>query len=87
MELISYATFKKRYWGTPEENGFKFCGDDCGYGLFKSCYPKDVAKVIIDSTFVGKNIEDCIFVYVPHYYRGVNSLQDRIEVYYKKKKK
>lgn len=86
MELISYATYSKKYWwGRPAQNGYKFCGEEHDYGMFKSRRPKEVAKGIIDAVFAGKDIENYVFVYIPRYYRGRNNLQDRIEVYYRKK--
>lgn len=85
MNLISYQTYKKR---TSISNilsdGFRLCGEDYGYSLFKSINPKDVAKILIKEVFTNEESEKMIFVYVPHYYRGRNNLQDRIEVYYRK---
>lgn len=86
MKIISYTTYSKKYWwARPAQNGCKFCGEDYGYGMFKTRRPKEVAKAIIEAVFAGKDIENYVFIYIPHYYRGKNNLQDRIEVYYRKK--
>lgn len=87
MRIISYATWKKSHWGIPMSEGYHLCGDDYGYGLFKSVYPKDAAKFIIDSVFTKEESEGCEFVYIPHPYKGHNSKEDYIEVWYRKEKK
>lgn len=66
-----------RYW--------KLCGDDYGYGLFKNKKPKEVAINIIRQVFNEQDIDNMQFAYKPYYHRGKNNLQDRIEVYYRKK--
>ena len=83
MNLISYQTWKKYYLGEPWNNNYVFCGEDQGYGLFKSINPKDVATFIIHEVFNDKEIEKRKFVYIPHYYRGKNNLMDTLEIYCK----
>jgi hypothetical protein len=61
-----------------------FCGDDYGYGLLKERKPREVAISIIAQVFNGQDIDNFQFAYKPHYYRGQNNLQDRIEVYCRK---
>lgn len=86
MDLISCQTWKKHHFGKPWTNNYVFCGEDCGYFMFKSKYPKDVARLIIHKVFTDEEISKMQFVYVPQYYRGNNNLMDRIDVYYKKVK-
>ena len=62
-------------------NRFHFCGEEWGYGLFRDRKPKDVAKQIIRDMF-GDDTENKIFLYWVRVYRGRNSLQDMVEVYY-----
>ena len=85
MKLISYQTWKKYHYGTPLTNGYNFCAEDYGYGMFKSKHPKDIAKLIIHHIFTEEEINEKEFVYIPHYYRGHNSLMDRLIIYYKNK--
>lgn len=84
MKLISYNTWKKYNYGHPLVNGYKLCGDDYGYGIFKSVYPKDIAKVIIHEVFSPEEEDQYEFVYWPHPYRGVNSKEDFIDIWCKK---
>ena len=63
--------------------GWRLCGEDYGYGLFKKEKPKDVAIRLINTVFADKDISNMRFVYVPRYYRGGNNLQDSIDVYYR----
>ena len=84
--VISYRTWSKYHYGHPMADGYKLCGDDYGYCLFKSVYPKDAAMVIIHSVFTDEEMKNYEFVYWPHPYKGHNSLQDYIEVWCKLKK-
>jgi len=85
--VISYQTWKKYHYGTPLADGYKICGEDSGYSLFKSVYPKDIARLLIHEVFSDEEMKDYEFVYWPHPYKGRQSLQDHIEVWYKKIKK
>ena len=59
------------------------CGEEHGYQLFKNEKPKAIAERLILEVFSYEEISKKIFYYHPHYYRGKNNLQDRIEVYYR----
>lgn len=85
--VISYQTWKKHHYGTPLADGYKICVEDSGYSLFKSVYPKDIARLLIHEVFSDEEMKDYEFVYWPHPYKGHQSLQDYIEVWYKKIKK
>ena len=61
--------------------GWEFCGEEHDYGLFKTCYPKDVARLLIREIFSDEEIRKRRFVYVPHTYRGKNSLMDTLDIY------
>ena len=84
MATISYNTWKKHNNGILLAEGYKLCGEDWGYGLFKSVYPKDIAKVIIHETFSIEEESKYEFVYWPHPYKGVKYQQDHIEIWCKK---
>jgi hypothetical protein len=75
FRISSQHRIDKRYW--------TFCGDDYGYNLFKGKKPKEVAIDVINTVLNGQEIDNMQFAYKPYYYRGRNSLQDRIEVYYR----
>lgn len=76
FRVSSQHRINMRYWS--------FCGNDYGYNLFNDKKPKEVAINIIRQVFNWQNIDNMQFAYKPYYYRGVrNSLQDRIEVYYR----
>lgn len=84
MRLISYNTWKKYNNGHPLANGYKMCGEDRGWSLFKSVYPKDIVRVIIHETFSVEDEKKYEFVYWPHPYRGVNYKEDTIDIWCKK---
>lgn len=84
MRLISYNTWKKHNTGNLFAEGYCECGGECGYGLFKSVYPKDVATIIIHTFFTEEECEGYEFVYWPHPYKGVKSKEDTIEIWCKK---
>ena len=84
MKLISYNTWKKHNNGHPLANGYKLCGEDRGWSLFKSVYPKDLARVIIHKTFTPDEEDQYEFVYWPHPYKGVKLKEDTIEIWCKK---
>lgn len=84
MRLISYNTWKKHNTGNLLADGYRCCGGDRGYGLFKSVYPKDIATIIIHETFSVEDEKKYEFVYWPHPYRGVNSQEDYIDIWCKK---
>lgn len=66
-------------------HGWTFCGEERDYGLFRTCYPKDVARLLIHDIFSDEEIRKRRFVYVPHKYRGKNNMMDTLEVYCCKK--
>ena len=84
MKLISYNTWKKHNNGILLAEGYKVCGEDRGWGLFKSVYPKDIARVIIHKSFTPEEEDQYEFVYWPHPYKGVKSKEDTIEIWCKK---
>lgn len=84
MKLISYNTWKKHNTGNLFAEGYKVCGEDRGWGLFKSVYPKDIATIIIHETFSVEDEKKYEFVYWPHPYKGVKSKEDTIEIWCKK---
>ena len=82
MKLISYDTWKKHNTGHLATDGYRICGSEYGYGLFKSVYPKDIAKVIIHETFSPEKEDNYEFVYWPHPYKGVKYLvEDYIDIW------
>jgi hypothetical protein len=62
---------------------WKLCGEDYGYGLFKSKSPRDYAVFLVHIVFTDEQIKTKAFIYVPHVYRGRQSLMDTIEIYCK----
>ena len=82
--IISYQTWRKYHYGHPMADGYKLCGDDWGYGLFKSVYPKDAAITIIHYAFTDEEIKEREFVYWAHPYKGHQSKMDYIEIWCKK---
>lgn len=84
MKLISYDTWKKHNTGNLAADGYWICGSDSGYGLFKSVYPKDIARVIIHETFNEEMEKYYEFVYWPHHYKGVRTQEDYIDIWCRK---
>lgn len=82
MEVISYNTFKNRCYVSDKISILSFCGEDYGYGMFKNKKPKEIAIELINQVFKPEEQKDKLFVYKATYYRGINNLQDRINVYY-----
>lgn len=79
MNIATYSTYGKRF----NFGKWKFCGEECGYGLFKMDSPRSIAERIVSQVFSEEEISKKIFMYKTHYYRGRNNLQDWVEVYYK----
>lgn len=64
---------------------WKICAQDNDYGLFHNIKPKALAIKLIHEVFTDEEISERKFVYIPIFYRGRQSMQDQIYVYYKKK--
>ena len=78
---MSYTTYKNSdVFYKPHV--LRFCGDETGYGLFKNEKPKAIAERIIRTAWGDRLKDGMSFVYKVHRYRGHNSLQDWVEVYY-----
>ena len=62
---------------------WKLCGQDADYGLLTSHKPKQLAIDLIRQVFTDDEIVQKRFVYLPHRYRGRQSMMDEILVWYR----
>lgn len=63
----------------------RLCGYDYDYGMFRTKHPRDHAVSMIHEVFSDEEIKGKRFIYVPRTYRGRQSMQDTLTVYYQKK--
>jgi len=84
MRLISYNTWKKHNTGNLFAEGYKVCGENKGWCLFKGVYPKDLATLLILKYFGPEDEDKYEFVYYPHRYKGVKYKEDTLEIWCKK---
>ncbi len=63
----------------------RLCGYDYDYGMFRTKHPRDHAVFMIHQVFSDEEIKGKRFIYVPRIYRGRQSMQDTLTVYYQEK--
>lgn len=63
----------------------RLCGYDYDYGMFRTKRPRDHAVSMIHEVFSDEEIKGKRFIYVPRKYRGRQSMQDTLTVYFQKK--
>lgn len=59
------------------------CGEEWGYNIFAKEKPKAIALRLISEVFGDGDLSNLKFVYYPKRYRGLQSLQDVLSVFYK----
>ena len=70
---------------TMLHHGYQRVADNHGYSLFEDEHPKDMAKRLIDESYLTKEeANNMVFVYYPYIYSGYNSLEDSLYVFGKR---
>lgn len=64
---------------------WELCGYDHDYGMFLTKHPRDHAVFMIHQVFSDEEIKRKRFIYLPRTYRGRQSMQDTLMVYYQEK--